>query len=1209
MRRLIRALIPLGITCGLIIALTLMLSNPTHADSIVVDTLLDESDGSCSDGDCSLRDAIAVANGNGVADTITFSPTIFGAGGVITITQGTLTIDEDETTINGDVDADGSPEVEIRYSSGTVDTNGGLIRIRSSDNTIEGLSVTNSPGSGIYIVGSGTQADNNVIVHCWLGLDLSGADRGNTRHGIRIVHVSGVGSSAADNTIQDSVLSGNDSRGISIQDAPGTRVLSNTVGLNPAGTEARSNGSSGIVLFGALTTTIQENVVSGNAGHGIYMTGTQQITITDNIIGLNAAGDSSLGNHSDAGIYMDANVTTATIRGNTISGNWKNGIRLGPDTTGVIIASNRIGTDITGTTGLGNGRGSGDWNRDGIQIVNAYSNTVGGPTPADRNIIAHNGRAGVFISGEQADFNVVQNNYIGTGINGSENLGNGDFGTTDNDADSGIYLEEGADHNIIAENLIRFNYVGVYFSGGFPTAITPTVPPQHNQVLSNVLTLNDRYGILNQNTHTNITYPTPSDGDNLIQNNVITGTSEGCSLAWCTGIGIFNYGGSPRIISNTISQNKAFGIVNRVYFGTDGPDDADDDLLSMPTIVSNTISGNGDDGIQSRDTTPLNKATLLDDNTFVNNSGEPHISQRWFVAVEVVSGTQTINSGLAVTITRQSGGQACPGGPCTGSTFASAGGSYGVWGPSGISYTDVENVDDGTTTWFEVIEYEVDWNGNWMTYTSHLVEVGGAQLGSRYFDFDGITTTEEISGEVNLPFCLTTGITGTDHSLCRYQIAQVPVFAAFSDGDWDDDSIPDEEEGTGDADGDGVPNYQDTDSDDDGIPDQTEGTGDADGDSVPNYLDTDADGDGIPDNIEGTGDTDGDSAPDYLDTDADGDGIPDQDEASCSPGVGSGDPCDSDGDSTPDYKDSDSDNDGVADNAEQSGDTDGDGIPNYRDTDSDNDGLDDDVDTDDDNDGISDVEEGLVDNPGTDNDSAVDTDGDGLPDYLDPDSDGDGVADSAEGTGDTDNDGTENFRDTDSDDDGTPDELDTDDDNDGISDAEEGLVDNPGTDSDSALDSDGDGLPDYLDPDSDGDGIPDWVEAGCTSQPGSSSTCPEPDQDSDGDGQPDRLDTDSDDDGTDDGDEWYDGTVGDAFCSDPAGRDTDGDGTDNCQDNDVDGDGLFNYQDPDSDGDRTPDSEESHTETNPAPFNHGDVPAWLDPIYRLYLPLVRRNAR
>ena len=43
-----------------------------HAGTITVTTLIDESDGSCTDGDCSVRDAVAVAS---PGDTINFSVT------------------------------------------------------------------------------------------------------------------------------------------------------------------------------------------------------------------------------------------------------------------------------------------------------------------------------------------------------------------------------------------------------------------------------------------------------------------------------------------------------------------------------------------------------------------------------------------------------------------------------------------------------------------------------------------------------------------------------------------------------------------------------------------------------------------------------------------------------------------------------------------------------------------------------------------------------------------------------------------------------------------------------------------------------------------------------------------------------------------------------------------------------------------------------
>jgi len=91
--------------------------------------------------------------------------------------------------------------------------------------------------------------------------------------------------------------------------------------------------------------------------------------------------------------------------------------------------------------------------------------------------------------------------------------------------------------------------------------------------------------------------------------------------------------------------------------------------------------------------------------------------------------------------------------------------------------------------------------------------------------------------------------------------------------DSDRDGIPDDTEGTGDTDGDGLANFEDTDSDNDGIPDATEAGPvadspvDTDGDGMPDYTDRDSDNDGIDDELEGTADFDNDGVPDYIDVD------------------------------------------------------------------------------------------------------------------------------------------------------------------------------------------------------------------------------------------------------------------------------------------------------------------------------------------------------
>lgn len=148
-------------------------------------------------------------------------------------------------------------------------------------------------------------------------------------------------------------------------------------------------------------------------------------------------------------------------------------------------------------------------------------------------------------------------------------------------------------------------------------------------------------------------------------------------------------------------------------------------------------------------------------------------------------------------------------------------------------------------------------------------------------------------------------------------------------GDWRE--IDSDNDGTNDNVG--TP-LQDADSNGDGLVDDTT---DTDGDGIADAIDRvdghgtlpDADGDGILDETEGSGDTDGDGMPDFMDDDSDNDGIPDSVEGGDVPDM----PTDTDGDGMPDYVDTDSDNDGLDDSLEGDGDVDNDGIPNYLDAD------------------------------------------------------------------------------------------------------------------------------------------------------------------------------------------------------------------------------------------------------------------------------------
>src|SRR5262249_57148355 len=102
---------------------------------------------------------------------------------------------------------------------------------------------------------------------------------------------------------------------------------------------------------------------------------------------------------------------------NIISNNISHGIRIsGAGTSGNLVQGNFIGTDVSGAGALGN---SGE----GVLILDAPGNTIGGTSPGARNVISKNGIDGVSILGGNASGKFVEGNFIGTGVNGAAGLG------------------------------------------------------------------------------------------------------------------------------------------------------------------------------------------------------------------------------------------------------------------------------------------------------------------------------------------------------------------------------------------------------------------------------------------------------------------------------------------------------------------------------------------------------------------------------------------------------------------------------------------------------------------------------------------------------------------------------------------------------------------------------------------------------------------
>ena len=469
-------------------------------------------------GPGSLRQAILDANANSGLDTVAFA---IGKGGIQTIAPlSALPTITDPIIIDGTTQPGyrGNPIVELTGIQAGNGAHG--LHVTAGSSTIRGLvinSFANYPAYGILLENAG----DNVILGNYIGTDVTGTVARPNVTGIRITnnsHSNVVGGTAAS---ERNLLSGNHLGGISLFGVSGNLVQGNYVGTDRTGTVVVGNGSgSGIVVsggsgnsVGGLTPAarnivlagvslsgnahvVQGNylgtdvtgirllgpgghitVFNGSSGHliggaevgagniltGIRVSGSN-VTVQGNYIGVDATGTRALG--SCMGIILESgsnNViggTTPAAR-NIISGCGAGGasVLLRGSTTNNRIQGNYIGTDVTGTFAIPNGR-------DGIAIGECFgggpsSNIIGGSEPGAGNLISGNEESGIVVCGS---YNLVQGNKIGTDITGSRALPNRRIGIS-----IGHFQASGVTGNVIggtepgAGNLISGNLLAAIY--------------------------------------------------------------------------------------------------------------------------------------------------------------------------------------------------------------------------------------------------------------------------------------------------------------------------------------------------------------------------------------------------------------------------------------------------------------------------------------------------------------------------------------------------------------------------------------------------------------------------------------------------------------------------------------------------------------------------------------------------------------------------
>ena len=468
MKTIITRTIRLSITLTLLFILLLpSFLGEAGGSGWFVNTVDDLDDGLCDAAHCSLREAINISNATPDQQMIAFE--IPGPGPHIIELCDVLPAITDPVIFDGLLESDypynGGPVVAIAPGQGaTCSAPPYGLWIEASNTVVRGISVAGfdqpgAPISGGIIIHTGS---GSLIKNSYIGLLPGGTPWGN-RNGILL--------GSADHQIQESIVSGNtygihallggqtiianrigtdpdgmstslnlrNTIGIYIEQgadnnqiglsgtgnvisgngdgiylaSQGNQIQGNMIGTNRTGTSALGN-SIGVHASQAIYTVIggtdpgKRNVISGNIS-GISLGGYS--TVQGNLIGTNSSGSAAIPNQTGISVQSASYVLiggTGSGQGNVISGNSNAGIILHDAATHIEVVSNKIGTDITGTSPLGNGRGI---------FIQGNGNFIGHVATGGGNTIAHNMDEGVLLawsaSQNRIEVNTIHDNGIG----------------------------------------------------------------------------------------------------------------------------------------------------------------------------------------------------------------------------------------------------------------------------------------------------------------------------------------------------------------------------------------------------------------------------------------------------------------------------------------------------------------------------------------------------------------------------------------------------------------------------------------------------------------------------------------------------------------------------------------------------------------------------------------------------------------------------
>ena len=309
--------------------------------SLVVNTVEDTDDGTCSAAHCSLREALAAAATWPGPDTIRFdikapAPYVVALGTPLPTVQGPVVID-------GTTEPD-YPGIPVVVLDGSALAAGSGLALTGPDVTVRGLAIGGFPEDGVHV----SDASATVVEACHLGTDWTGLiGAPNGQAGVRVADSSGVG-------LTGNVIAGNGGAGVRAAGATALVVSGNTIGATSQADEPLGNAGPGLWLSACPGAMVSGNLVAANGEQGVRLSGDAAGAVLEaNTVGTNLQGALGLGNTGD-GVALTEGATGVRVGGlttdviNVIAYNTGAGVAVYGESQDIAV----LGNVIDGNAGL-----------------------------------------------------------------------------------------------------------------------------------------------------------------------------------------------------------------------------------------------------------------------------------------------------------------------------------------------------------------------------------------------------------------------------------------------------------------------------------------------------------------------------------------------------------------------------------------------------------------------------------------------------------------------------------------------------------------------------------------------------------------------------------------------------------------------------------------------------------------------------------------